>query len=102
MVGYWGTVGGIFHLYVYIICVWFCGRRYSREEEIEEVSCNYERFRALVLNTFKNVPDSEALAKIDVDEMYPAATALKDKKAKLKLVTVWVHVSPLFVPLSPC
>eukprot|EP00731_Ephydatia_muelleri_P022117 Em0014g708a len=55
----------------------------SRDEEVEEARCNYERYRALVLNAFKNVADSDALAKIDVDEMYPTTTP-KDKKSKLK------------------
>mgnify|MGYP006373808771 CR=1 FL=1 len=55
----------------------------SREEEVEEARCNYERYRALVLNAFKNVADSDALAKIDVDEMYPTTTP-KDKKSKMK------------------
>ena len=63
-------------------CLWLCGRL-SRDEEVEEARCNYERYRALVLNAFKNVADSDALAKIDVDEMYPTTTP-KDKKSKLK------------------
>lgn len=65
-------------------CPWLLCGRLSREEEVEEARCNYERYRALVLNAFKNVADSDALAKIDVDEMYPTTTTSRDKKSKLK------------------
>ena len=70
----------------YVSITWqYFGVRLSREEEVEEARCNYERYRALVLNTFKNVSDSDALAKIDVDEMYPVNTpSAKDMKSKLK------------------
>ena len=39
-------------------------------EEWEEQRCNYERYRFLVLNQFKRVSEQEALAAIEVEEMF--------------------------------
>ena len=58
--------------------------RLSREEKLEEGRCNYERYRSLVQNKFHGVSESEALARIEVEEMYPN-TKNKDK-GKQKLV----------------
>ena len=58
--------------------------RLSREEKLEEGRCNYERYRSLVQNKFHGVSESEALARIEVEEMYPS-TKNKDK-GKQKLV----------------
>ena len=52
----------------------FYGYWYSRpstEENREELRCNYERYRAVILNTFHGVSEADTLAKIDVEEMYP-------------------------------
>ena len=32
---------------------------------------NYERYRAVILNNFHGVSEHDALAKINVEEMYP-------------------------------
>ena len=59
-------------------------RRLSREEKLEEGRCNYKRYRSLVQNKFHGVSESEALARIEVEEMYPN-TKNKDKgKQKLE------------------
>ena len=51
---------------------------------MEEGRCNYERYRSLVQNKFHGVSESEALARIEVEEMYPN-TKNKDKgKQKLE------------------
>ncbi|CAI8036100.1 CLK4-associating serine/arginine rich protein [Geodia barretti] len=42
----------------------------SVSEEWEEQRCNYERYRFLVLNQFKRVSEQDALAVIDVEEMF--------------------------------
>ena len=46
--------------------------RRTSEENREEFRSNYERYRAVILNTFHGVSEADALAKIDVEEMYPA------------------------------
>ncbi|XP_019851575.1 PREDICTED: CLK4-associating serine/arginine rich protein-like isoform X1 [Amphimedon queenslandica] len=42
----------------------------SGEEKYEETKINYERYRSVIINEFNNVPESEVLSKIDVDELY--------------------------------
>jgi arginine/serine-rich splicing factor 16 len=42
----------------------------SMLEEWEEQRCNYERYRFLVLNQFRGVSEQDALAAIEVNEMY--------------------------------
>lgn len=54
----------------------------SKEEKYEESRCNYERYRILVQNAYHGLGEAEALAKIEVDEMYPEPS----KKDKKKLV----------------
>ena len=46
--------------------------RPTSEETREELRSNYERYRAVILNGFHGVSEQDALAKIDVEEMYPA------------------------------
>lgn len=45
--------------------------RPGSDETREESRSNYERYRALILNNFHGVSETEALAKINVEEMYP-------------------------------
>ena len=60
------------------------GEEGRREEKMEEERCNYERYCSLVQNKFHGVSESEALARIEVEEMYPN-TKNKDKgKQKLE------------------
>ena len=41
------------------------------KEEKGEGSCNYEWYRVLVQNGFHGINEADALAKINVEEMYP-------------------------------
>ena len=45
--------------------------RPSSEEMKEELRSNYERYRAVILNSYHGVSEQETLTKIDVEEMYP-------------------------------
>ena len=81
----------------------------SREEKEEQIKCNYERYRALIKNTFEGgkillaahyeicfitsqtliflVSEADALAKIDADEMFPVVSvSAKKNKEKQKSV----------------
>lgn len=53
--------------------------RPTREARAEEGACNYERYRTLVKSVFTGLSEAEALARIDVEEMYP-----RDKKRSKK------------------
>ena len=44
--------------------------RLTKEEKGEE-SCNYEWYRVLVLSGFHDISETDTLAKINVEEMYP-------------------------------
>ena len=46
--------------------------RLTKEEKGEESCCNYERYRVLVVQKgFHGISEADALAKINVEEMYP-------------------------------
>ena len=45
--------------------------RPSSGETRDESRSNYERYRAVILNNFHGVSEHDALAKINVEEMYP-------------------------------
>ena len=47
---------------------------------MEEGRCHYERYRQLVQNKFHGVNESEALARIEVEEMYPSKSKDKGKQ----------------------
>ena len=57
-------------------------------EEWEEQRCNYERYRFLVLNQFRGVSEQEALAAIEVNEMYlvPGRPSNSGAREKAKYV----------------
>jgi len=52
----------------------------TREEKVEEGRCHYERYRQLVQNKFHGVSENEALARIEVEEMYPSKSKDKGKQ----------------------
>ena len=68
---------------IYIISP-FCvvSLRLTKEEKREESRCNYERYRVLVQNGFHGVSEADALAKINVEEMYPEPSKKSNKKSK--------------------
>ena len=53
------------------MCVFVCFHRPSSGETRDESRSNYERYRAVILNNFHGVSEHDALAKINVEEMYP-------------------------------
>lgn len=56
--------------------------RLTKEEKLEESRCNYESYRVLVQNAFHGVTEVDALARINVDEMYPEPSKKAGKKSK--------------------
>lgn len=48
----------------------------------DDLRSNYERYRAVILNGFHGVSEPEALAKIDVEEMYPEKKGVGKEKHK--------------------
>ena len=56
--------------------------RPSPEEMKDDLRSNYERYRAVILNGFHGVGEHEALAKIDVEEMYPEKKGVGKEKHK--------------------
>ena len=58
-------------MYIYVCILPRLASRPSPEEAKEDMRSNYERYRAVILNGFHGVSEQEALAKIDVEEMYP-------------------------------
>ena len=54
----------------------------SRDEEIEEMRCNYERYRTLIQNSYSGTTDEQCLKQIDLKEMFPEKVAKNKDKAK--------------------
>ena len=54
----------------------------SREEESEEMRCNYERYRNIVQNSFNGISEEDCLKQIDIDELLPTKSVKNKDKAK--------------------
>ena len=49
---------------------------------MEEMRCNYERYRTLVQNSFTGMSEDQCLRDIDLKELFPEKTVKNKDKAK--------------------